>query len=319
MKKTCSFLLAAALAMAAMATGAMGQDLEELISQVGQEYAEAWASPFLYGFGPNQNANLYQSASVPWMGLTWGIGIKAMGTKLHDDDKTFQVVIRDVDMEEYFPNDPNVVGLTGDIVMSGPTIFGNPDVDGTVKGYSGGLEVASYDAIPGLYETSFVPLATPEGYIGGLYGAKFLIRWLPEIDAGDLGKTKYMGWGLQWSPNGLFKEPLPVDVMIGFFDQELKVGSIFKSTGTSYHLAVSKAFTLFTVYGGYAREKSNMDITYTFIDVQNNIDQDIAIETEGRQKHRWTLGGTLNIGVKLNLEMGHGDLTTYSAGLMFGM
>ena len=42
---------------------------------------------------------------------------------------------------------------------------------------------------------------------------------------------------------------------------------------------------------------------------------EISFETEGMQESRITLGATLAF---LNLEIGHGKLTTYSAGAMFG-
>jgi len=315
MKQVFSFMLVVVLAAGAVA-GAQAQDLDELLSQVGEEYATSYSSPFLYGFGPNQNANLYNTASIPWGGLTFGVGVKVMGTKLNSEDKNFRRVLEDQDLHDYFPDDVPE-GTTGDIVMSGPTIFGSTSQVGTVKGYVSGLEIASYDAIPGLVESDYVPLATPEGYIGGIFGLRGIIRWFPEVDMSSYGKTKYMGLGLQWNINGVFKT-LPVDIMIGFFDQQLEVGSILKSSGTSYHAAVSKSFPALTIYGGYAKEDSDMEIAYTYVDVDNGIDEDIAFKVEGRQDHRWTLGATLDILLKLNLEMGHGDMTTYSAGLMFG-
>ena len=316
MNKTCSVLLAVILVMAT-ATVAVGENLEDLLTQVGEDYAEGYASPFIYAFGPNQNSNLYQTADLSWGGLTWGVGVKAMGTYLNEADQSFRKVIENVDLHDYFPDD-FPVGTTGDIVMGGPTMFGDTATDGTLKGYQNGLEVASYDAIPGLLDTRWVPMATPEGYIGGFVGLRGVIRWLPSIDIDEYGKFEYLGLGAQWNINGLF-ENLPVDIMVGYFTTELKVGTLIKSTSSSLHLAVSKSFPALTVYGGFAKEQSDMDLKYIFEDPVNNISEPVAFSVEGRQDHRWTLGVTLDILLKLNLEMGHGDLTTYSAGLMFGM
>jgi len=321
MKRTFTLVLTAVLALSV--ANASAQDLEELLTEVGESYAESYTSPFLYGFGPNQNANLFHTASIPWNRVTFGFAIKVMGTRLAEEDQTFRTVINDVDLNTFFPNDFAPGEQTGDIVMSGPTIFGDPDTDGTIKGYASGLEVASYETIPGLVDTRFVPLITPEFFVGGVYGVKALVRWLPEISAGDLGKTKYMGFGLQWNANGVL-ENLPVDIMVGFFNQKLQVGDILESKGSSLHLAVSKAYTAATVYAGFAKESSDMDITYTYIDdfddadPANDIEQDISITTDGGQGHRFTLGATLNILANLNVEVGHGDMTTYSAGLLFG-
>ena len=316
MKKSVALLLTVIL-VATVATVAVGQTLEELLSQVGEDYAEGYTSPFLYAFGPNQTANLYQTAHISWGGLTWGVGLKAMGTYLNEADQSFRKVISDVDLHLYFPDDfPE--GTIGDIVMGGPTMFGDTKTDGTLKGYYNGVEVGSYDTISGLIDTRWVPMATPEGYIGGFVGLRAVIRWLPSFDIDEYGTFEYLGLGLQWNVSGLF-ENMPVDILVGYFKTDLKVGTIFDSTAESLHLGVSKSFPALTVYGGYAKESSTMDVTYVFEDPVNNINEPIGFSIEGRQDHRWTLGVTLDILLKLNFEMGHGDLTTYSAGLMFGM
>ena len=305
-------VLMTSLLVLVSASGAVADDnLEDLLVQVGEDYATGYAAPFLYGFGPNQNANLFSTAHIPWTGLTFGLGVKAMGTHLAEEDQAFRVVKENVDLHDY--DDSLPVGTMGDIVMSGPTIFGDTGTAGRVQGYVGGAMLVDEEAIPGLVETRFVPFVTPEFYVGGIVGLKAVVRWLPEIDLSNYGKTSYLGYGLQWSASGLF-ETLPVDVMIGFFDQKLEVGTLLESKGTSYHLAVSKAFTSLTVYGGYAIESSDMDVSYTYEETGDKI----AFNTEGIQESRFTVGVTLDILLKLNLEMGHGDLTTYSAGLMFG-
>lgn len=296
------------------AAGALAQDdesFEELLQQVGEEYAQAYASPFIHGFGPNQNASLYNSAHIPWHGITFGIGVKAMGTRLAEEDQTFRKVIDDVDLSEF--DDTLAPGTMGTVVLSGPTVFGDTETPGTIQGYVSGVEVFNQEGITGLVDTRFVPLVTPEFYVGGVAGAKLLVRWLPEMDLGDYGKTSYMGWGLQWNANGVL-QTLPVDVMVGFFNQKLEVGTFLESTGSSYHLAVSKSWPAFTAYGGYAIESSEMDISYEFEDTGDTI----SFTTDGVQENRFTVGVTLDILSKLNIEMGHGDFTTYSAGLLFG-
>ncbi|MCP4571370.1 MAG: hypothetical protein GY838_03390 [bacterium] len=303
-------VLLVSLPVLVVAGGAVAQDLEELLVQVGEEYATGYTAPFLHGFGANQNANLYSTAHIPWNGLTFGVGVKVMGTHLNEDDQTFRKVIRNVDLGDF---DPALAGITGDVVLSGPTIFGNADTPGRLQGYVGGMEVINQPTITGLLDTRFVPLVTPEFYAGGIAGFKAVVRWFPEMELGDYGKTSYMGYGLQWNANGVL-QTLPVNVMVGFFSQKLEVGTLLESTGSSYHLVVSKDFPAFTAYGGYALESSEMDISYT----EETSGTTIAFTTEGVQDNRLTLGVTLDILMKLNLEMGHGKLTTYSAGLMFG-
>lgn len=288
----------------------LATDLEETLQQVGEDYAISYSSPFLYAFGPNQNSGMYQTASIPWAGLTFAVGVKVMATHLNEADQTFNKNIENVDLGDY---DPDYAGQTGDVVMSGPTIFGDTETNGTVTGYLHGIEVFSEETIPGLVDTRFVPLATPEASIGGLFGLKATVRYFPEMDMSEYGKTKYLGYGLQWSPNGLLPT-FPVDLMVGFFTQELSVGSLLETNASTYFLGASKDFSLLRVYGGYAQDESDMSVSYEYVD--EGID--VSFDVEGRQDSHFTVGVALHFILELNLEMNAGDLTTYSGGLMFG-
>ena len=300
-----------------LAGPAAAEDLEELLTQVGEDYAVAYSSPFLFSYGPNVSGNLYSTAHIPWTGLVFGIGVKAMGTQINESDQVFSKVIENVDLGAY---DAALAGQTGDVLLSGPTIFGSTSTNGTVQGFVSGVEVFSAETIPGLVDTRWSPMVTPEAYIGGMAGLKLTVRYLPEIDTGDFGKTKYFGYGLSWNANGVLKN-LPVDVMAGFFRQSIDVGDIYESTATSMFVAASKSYTLMTVYGGFALEDSEMDVSYLFehpTDPALNSQVDFTVD--GLQDSRFTLGATLDFIAKLNLEVGVGSkMTTYSAGLMFGL
>jgi hypothetical protein len=308
-------LLALVLAIPAGRAGA--QDLNELITEVGEQYAIAYSSPFLHSFGPNANANMYSTAHIPWRGLVFGVGVKVMGTHLSEDDQTFASSVRDVDLGTF---NSAFAGQTGDVYFSGPTIFGNTDTPGRVQGFVNGLEVFNTEGIPGIIETRWSPLVAPEAYLGGIFGLKATVRYLPAISAGDLGETKYWGYGLQFSPNGLLPN-LPIDVMAGFFTQEINVGTVYESTANTIFAGASKSFTLLTVYGGLATEDSSMDVAYEYIHpTDSSLNTNIAFTIDGIQTTRMTLGLTLDILAKLNLEVGLGNkMTTFSAGLMFGL
>jgi hypothetical protein len=305
-------LLAAAGLVVLMAGAGLAQtdsyDLEELLEQVGEEYAVAYASPFIEAFGPNQNSAMYQSAHIPWGGLQFGVGLKVMASHLSEDDQTFQ---KNVYLDDLGDIDPSLDGESGTAVFAGPTIFGDTETSGTITLIpdAGGPPVA-LEGIPGLVDTRFVPLFAPEAYVGGVFGLRGTVRWLPEIDLSDYGKTKYFGYGLQWSPNGLLMN-FPIDVMVGFFDQELKVGELIDANAKTYFLAASKALGAITVYGGYAKEEADMTVSYTYVDTGDKI----SFSADASQESRITLGARFGL---LSAEMAHGKLTTYSAGLMFG-
>ena len=42
-------------------------------------------------------------------------------------------------------------------------------------------------------------MVVPQASVGGVAGLRATVRWLPEIDLADVGKTKLFGYGLQCS------------------------------------------------------------------------------------------------------------------------
>ncbi len=297
---------------------AAAQNLDELLTQVGENYAEAYASPFLYTFGPNANSNMFSTARIPRSRLVFGVGIKAMGTQIDPSDQVFAKWITNVDLHAYDATLP--VGTMGNVLLSGPTIFGDTAVNGHVRGYVDGVELLNVEAIPGLLNTTWSPLAAPEAYVGGIMGLKATVRYLPSVSAGDLGNTKYWGYGLQWSLNTI-NPGVPVDVMVGFFTQEINVGTVYTSTAQTMFVGASKSLPLLTLYGGFASEKSQMTVNYDFVDPNDPaLNSHVGFSVDGIQRTRFTLGMTLDVLAKVNFEAGFGSsLTTYSAGLMFGL
>jgi hypothetical protein len=286
-------------------------DLTDLIDDVGQPYAEGYLAPLISGFGINQNTGLYHSASIPKMGLQVSFALKGMASKLDDEDKNFRVSRR-VDLTDYLnPGDPGY-GEEGVLVFEGPTVFGAEDETGTVTGYWHGIPVLQEDGIESLVDSDYVPLVTPEVSVGTA-GVRGTLRWVPDIDAGDVGKIKYMGYGLSYDLTGMFPT-LPVNVMVGFFKQSLDVGDSIDTEASSLYLAVSKTFTMVTVYGGVATESSSMDVNYELEDGSGTV----AFELDGVQEKRTTLGATLNLGLKINAELAFGNLTTMAGGVIFG-
>lgn len=306
-------LIPASLALlTALAAGtAAAEDLEGLLEDVTGQYAQAYLAPFTYSFGPNLNGGIFHTAAIPNSRLSFDFGIKATATHLAEADQTFRTVIEDVDLSDY--DDSFSPGTMGDIVMSGPTVFGNDETPGTVAGYVGGVEVFSQETIEGLVETRYSPLVIPQASLSGVAGLRATVRWLPELDLGDVGKTKVFGYGLQWGLNTVVPT-LPVDVMVGFFKQSVDVGTLIEADATSMFIAASKSFPVVTLYGGYAKEDSEMSVAYTYAGDGSGV----AFTVDDTQESRITVGATLNVLAKLNVEMGHGELTTYTAGLLFG-
>ncbi len=289
------------------------KSLEELLQQVGKEYAIAYSSPFLNAFGPAMNSGLYQTARIPHSSLTFGLSIKGMAAQIDDGDKAFRRVLTGVDLGQF---DSQYEGQTGTVIMNGPTIFGSTEEgnEGTITGYVNGLPVFEDSTIPGLVDTKFVPMATPEFYLGGISGFKVIVRWLPSIDIAEYGKFKYLGYGAQWNTSGVLKN-LPLDLMVGYSHQKLEVGSLLETNATAYYVAASRTFSLLTFYAGAAIEKSDMTVSYTF----EGLDENITFKVDGVQDSRFTAGATLNLGLKINAEVAKGKMTTFAGGVTLGL
>ncbi len=287
------------------------ETLDELIEQIGQSYAEGYLAPLIHGFGINTNTGLYHTAKIPKTRLTFNVGFKAMATKITDDDKAFRV-LETVDLTPF-----GMPGETGEVVYEGPTVLGAEDEKGRITAYWNGLPIYQVDTISSLVDMDYVLLATPEISVGGIAGLQATLRWLPTMTMGDFGDLGYFGFGAAYGVSNLMPT-LPVDVMVGFFYQNLDIGESLQTSATSYYGAVSKSLTpIITVYAGGAKESSTMDVDYTYIGDGSESEQ-ISFSIDGAQEGRGTIGATLNLGVKVNAEMNFGKLRTYSAGLLFG-
>ncbi len=291
-------------------------DLDENLAQVPGQYAEAYLTPLINALGVNQNSGLYTTAAIGKSKLTFEVGIKVAGTYLAEGDQSFRKYV-DITLDESVGIDPSnpLYGEQGVLEMAGPTVFGDTDTDGTASLYVDGILIASVPTITGVVETRWVPLLIPEASVGGIAGFKVTLRGLPSFSAGDLGKIKYFGFGAQYGVNNLFPT-LPLDIVVGYFRQDLDIGSIIDTDASSFFLGLSKSSPMLTVYGGGALEKSKINVKYTWTSPGG--DMPIEFEKDGIQEARVTLGATLTMGIRINAEVNAGKLAVYSAGIMFG-
>ena len=310
------FFVLVLAAAAVFATGAAfaGDDITGNLEDVGAEYAKAYVSPLATAMGVNMNSGLFTTASIPKTRLTVSVGLRVMGGNISEDDQNFRKVI-ETTLDESWGFEPGDLGYGQDgvIVLEGPTLFGDDETDGTATAYVGGIPIGQETTIPGVVETRWVPLAAPEVSVGGVMGLRATFRWLPSIGLGDLGDLDYLGYGLQYGVNNMVPT-LPVDVMVGFFHQDLDIGDSVETSSDSFFIAASRSFAVATVYGGVAFESSSLDVSYTRTDGG----EEISFDLDGEQDARFTLGATLNVVSKLNVELGFGELTSASAALLFG-
>lgn len=309
--------LALALGIAGPAAPAAAQDLDEVLREVGEDYARGYLAPLTTGVGAAELSGLCTTADIPFERLTFTVGVRVSAAHIAEDDQHFRRV-RQVTLDERYGFDPGdpLYGQTGTLVIDGPTALGDEDVPGELTVYSQGVPVYSETGIEGLWESRWVPLPVPEVSVGGIAGFRATVRWLPTFSVGEVKDISFRGIGLQYGLGRLLTG-LPLDAAVGVYLQRLDIGDVLEATATSWFATVSRTAGLLTVYGGLALESSDFDIDYSReIDGQT---ERIAFTMEGDQDSRGTLGATIGgNGPMLNLEAGFGTMTTVSAGLMMG-
>ncbi|MFH1844361.1 MAG: DUF6588 family protein [bacterium] len=293
-------------------------DLNDLIMQVNQEYAEAYLAPLFTAYGINQNSGLYSTASIPKVRITIAFGLKITATKISDDRRNFRKTMNVTLDERYgFSEGDDGFGETARIIMVGPTVFGDDEDPGYIQ-----IDPDNYPAlapqatIPGMTDTPYVPMIVPEASVGGIAGLRATVRWFPSISQPGVPKVNFLGYGLQYSVTNHLPD-FPVDVMVGFFHTNLSMDGVLDASSNSCFLAASKSAVILTVYGGFAVEKSTMDIDYTFRP-ESGPPVAVSFSEKSEQKARVTIGAGVNMGLKLNLEASFGKMTNYTAGVMFG-
>jgi len=293
-------------------------DLNDLIMQVNQEYAEAYLAPLVTAYGINQNSGLYTTASIPKVRITIAFGLKITATKISDDRRSFRKTI-DVTLDERYgivPGNP-AYGQTGRIIMEGPTIFGDDEDPGYIQIDPDNLPAYNpQPTITGMTDTPYVPMIVPEVSVGGIAGLRATVRWFPSVSQPGVPKVKFLGYGLQYCVTNHLPD-FPVDVLAGFFHTNLAMDGVLDASSNSYFVAASKSAAVLTVYGGFAVENSTMDIDYTF---RPELGAPVAVSfsEKSEQKARATIGAGVNLGLKLSLEASIGKMTNYTAGVMFG-
>ncbi|MCX6122846.1 MAG: hypothetical protein NTX44_14640 [Ignavibacteriales bacterium] len=335
MKSIVRYILIAACVVALLGSLAAAQDLQEQLKKLGHDAAVGYVTPILAGWGNDLNSAMYYSADLHDV-LGFDVGVKVAMSRFVDADKTYSLGIPSisVDPSALGINSINVGGTnypvptgTKVVLTSGvnypSSVTANTAVgakDNTIiKTNSNSVgHISSSNpllnnqpvsvpanqpilTLPGGFDlgTLGVPLPMPQLDLGLPFGLEFMLRYVPTISAGDVGKFNYSGFGLrysisQWLP--LF----PVDIAAHFMTQKMNFKSkddkdIFSASGTAYGVEVSKKLFILTLYGGFQLESS----TLTLADFQGysaELGQNVTIpgfEVKGSNKSRFTVGARL--------------------------
>ncbi len=326
-------------------------DLSSTLSHLSSGAAQAYVAPVVSGFGADLNSGwVDRVTSSKLLGLDIEFKIVAMGTFFSNQNQTFSTSaafrfnntqaatltqsVSNPAARQYIEN--QIISQDFTVGISGPTIVGdkNQFVAVNFPGQTFSYNGTQYSiptqnivtAVNGLLgNIPILPMGAPQLTIGTVYGTSVSFRFLPSIQLNsNLGNFSYFGFGIQHNPAAWLNLALPVDFSIGFFTQNMKVGSIFSSNATMINLNASKMFGTgilnVTPYAGIGFESSTISVNYN-----QNIDSpagpqqvNIAFNVNGENSTRLTLGASFGLAIiNLNVDYSIAKYNSVSAGLGF--
>lgn len=371
MKRVCQWILAVAVLLSTgrlSAQGDLKSAVESLARDAARAYVRPVVSGF--GSNLNTGW-FHRAPKAVKFGFNVEVGLVAMGTLFNKKDKHFSVTNQVTITEDqatrlattFVDNDPTLSQLTGalrdqaigaivdqianqiiNITISGATFIG--EKSDTVKMTIGDSLNFTYNSqaytmpsgqetnlgVGGLLDAPVIPLAAPQLTVGTIMGTQATFRYLPTVKlSDDVGKVKYFGFGLQHNPGVWLPQPIPVDLALAFYTQNLKQGKLFEATATAFGITASKQFGFrflnITPYGGFLIESSEMkfkyDYSYTVPDGSGGITTEtavIAFTEKGKNKNRITLGTNIRfLMVNINGDYSFAKNPAYSVGVNFAL
>ncbi len=334
------------------------QTLEETLGSLSADAAKAYVSPIVSGFGANLNSGwVHRAPKAKFLGFDLEFGLVVMGTLFGDDNKTFSSTgsfkFSQAQATELANQNPllaanaiardqvvnQITAQSFNLGISGATIVGSKtdSIKVAFQQKTFTTSVGSFD-VPGknivlpiggfLEDIPALPLAAPQLTLGTVYGTQLSLRYLPDVEIDkDLGKFKYSGFGIQHNPGVWFPNPLPLEVAVGFFTQSMEVGTIFKSSATTFGVFASRQFgpgaLSITPYAGFWMESSKIEVGYDFVIEDTptpgtNQVVPVKFEVEGDNSTRITVGASIKILiVNINVDYSLAKYNTVSGGLSF--
>jgi hypothetical protein len=138
------------------------------------------------------------------------------------------------------------------------------------------------------------------------------------------GDFSYFGVGVQHNPAMWIPFPIPLDVSVGLFTQSMKLGTIFKSSSTTFGIYGSRTFgpsaLNVTPYAGFSYESSSADITYDYsvATPAGPSTQHVTFNLTGENSVRFMLGAAFKLAVlNINIDYNIAKYNVASAGIGF--
>ncbi|MEW6506690.1 MAG: DUF6588 family protein [Bacteroidota bacterium] len=359
MRKNCiSFILYLILISSLSIKVTAQDDLEKTLSKLSSTVGKAYVIPVISAFGSNLNSG-WVSILPPATKLGFHLNVKVigMGSFFSDEVKRFNATAdfffssfqadQILQASGYGTSHPAYSSLKDELTkatfsvnFSGPTIIGSKNEGLKVK-FPGKTITSgnqSYTIQP--YELSIpevkgfldnlkiFPTAAVQASIGTVAGTNVSVRYFPSVDIEDLGKFTFWGVGAIHNPGAWLKNPLPLDLGIGYFTQKMKVGDIFESNASQFGLYVGKtigAIVSISPYAGITFESSKTTVKYDYQSNQviNGVPVPptrVQFDLEGENSTAFLIGLNIRlVALNINADYKAAKTKTASAGISVGL
>ena len=272
------------------------QEFEDFVSAYTSEHGQAYLQPLGDVIGSDLNSAFFHSAYIPRMKFTLDIGLQTMTTFIQDKDKVFMANTGDFFQPQTTTEAPTVFGNTRSVKVNGD--------GGTSYTFPGGIDINK------------LPLAVPQLRIGAVFGTDFTFRYFAIDMEDELGSLNHFGFGVRHSISQYLNDKYPVELAIGYYNQNLDLENFSETTANLVNLQGSYEAGILVLYGGLGYMSSGTDISYTYTD--GEVDETIDIQLENTSGIRGNIGLALELGIfYLNSAYNLGSENTLVLGLGF--
>jgi hypothetical protein len=273
------------------------ESISDALGQLSSTNVRGYVQPIVEGFGANLNSGLYHTPGLHREGLHARLEIVGSGTLVNEPQRY------------YYATPPEPFG--GEPVRTA-TILGGT---GTTITGPGGVE---YQFQNGQIRADLFGLGTPQLTIGNLFGTEAIVRYAVAPSVRDFPRTSLVGYGLRHSISQ-YVPVLPVELSVGAFRQELRVGDIIGVKSTNVALMVGKSISFFNLYGGVQYESTVIDVDYTYTGYGATPDTRVNLSYSANDVVRWTTGFGINVmGLNLSTDLGIGNVTSVTGTIGIG-
>lgn len=350
MKRITKIFLAVFLFVSVSITDSHSQSIEQTLSNMSSDAVLKYSEPVIDAFGTSMNSGWFTGLPASSNGIHAKLRMVGVGSFFSDDLRRFsytgELRLTSAQVDEiliasgYDPNNfQNYESIKNEILsrdwevnFNGPTITGDLD-EYLIVEFPGteiqGQAIESYsleltDVKGYLNNIDLLPSPALQLDIGSVVGTGVSFRYFRGINLQDLGVVDILGAGITHNFNYWFKESLPIEIGVGYYFQNFRVGDIFTNTASQYGIFLSKKLggrISIEPYLGltYETSRSEIDYKYQFDSPAGSQELAINIDYNGDNSANLMVGTSINLSLfKINFDYKFGGTNTGTVGVGFG-